>query len=90
MATVSYDSIDDEVRAHEATFHIFVQLVYVGVLHIATCLVALAIGGIEGHWATTAGVIVLATFLAAYSLVKDSKVPMALVLVLAVAVLGVL
>jgi hypothetical protein len=90
MATVPYDGIDDEVRAHEATFHQFVLLVYVGVLHIATCLVALAIGGIEGHWATTAGVIVLATLLAAYSLVRDSKVPMALVLLLALSVLGLL
>jgi hypothetical protein len=90
MATVPYDSIDDEVRAHEATFHQFVQLVYVGVLHIATTLVALAIGGIEGHWAAAAGVIVLATFLAAYSLANDSKPPMALVLLLAVSVLGLL
>jgi len=90
MATVQDSGFDDEVRAHETTFHQFVLLVYVGVMHIAACLVALAIGGVEGHWATTAVVIVLATFGAAYSLVRDSKVPMAVVLLLALAGLGLL
>jgi hypothetical protein len=80
--------VDDDLRVHEATFHKFLDLVYVGLLHAANCLVALAIGGIEGHWPTAAAIIILATFFAIYSVVKGSHWPMALVLLLALFALG--
>jgi hypothetical protein len=52
-------STNDRLAGHEATgdlieheqvFERFLSLLVVAVLHVASCLIALAIGGLEGHW----------------------------------------
>ena len=62
-------SADDRQAGHEAsdiiereqTFERFLSLLVVAVLHIASCLIALAIGGIEGHWALALVFVAFAT-----------------------------
>jgi hypothetical protein len=63
---ITVGSYTQAVDDHQQAFEAFVHLLAIGVLHIATCLVALAIGGAENHWKTTLALIVLATLAAAF------------------------
>ena len=88
MADVTYSSHDDDLRAHERTFHWFVHLAYIAVLHAGNVLVALAIGGVEGHWLTAGVFIFLASVFAVHGLSQGSKWPMAIILLLALLTLA--
>ena len=78
MADVQYAGrLHDELPLHEQQFHRFIQLVYVGVFHVANFLVALEIGGVEGHWGTTVLIMILATGAANYCLIRTVRAPMA-------------
>ena len=79
MADVPYfDRPHDEISVHEATFQRFVQLLYVGALHVANVIVALAVGGVQHQWGTAVLIMLLATAVAVYSLIRNDKAPMAI------------
>jgi hypothetical protein len=82
------DAADREVDTHERTFQFFVQLVYVGVMHIASFLVALAIGGVQGHWGAAFLVMIVATAVAIFSLARETKAAMAIVLAASLGILA--
>ncbi|HLH97156.1 MAG TPA: hypothetical protein VKW08_18755 [Xanthobacteraceae bacterium] len=82
------DHYDGSVVDHERTFRFFTHLVYVAVMHVANFLVALAIGGVQGHWGTALFIMVLATGLAATSFVRGNKLPLAILLIFSLAILG--
>lgn len=50
-----------DIVEHEKTFEGFLSVLAIGVQHIASCLVGLAIGGLEGHWLPALILIALAT-----------------------------
>jgi hypothetical protein len=83
MADVTYWDHDGELGVHERTFQRFVHLAYIAVLHAANVLVALAIGGVEGHWPTAVVFILLASVFAIHGLTRGAKWPMAIILLLA-------
>ena len=88
MADVPYWNYDDDLRVHKRTFHRFVHLAYIAVLHAANVLVALAIGGVEGHWPTAGAFIFLASVFAVHGLSRGSKWPMAFIWLLALLTLA--
>ena len=45
---------------HEATYESFLHLTVIGILNVITVVVALALGGVLGHWGATALFIILA------------------------------
>jgi hypothetical protein len=49
---------------HEQTFERFLSILVVAVQHVASCLVALIIGGVEGHWAAAMLFVAAATIAA--------------------------
>jgi apolipoprotein N-acyltransferase len=85
---VQYQSALDELHIHEASYGHFIQLVYVGAVHIANMLIALAIGGVEGHWAVALLIMFLAVGLAAISLARREKAAMAFLLLFSVIILA--
>ena len=50
-----------DVIEHEEMFERFLSILGVAVQHVASCLVALIIGGIEGHWLLAIAFVTLAT-----------------------------
>jgi hypothetical protein len=75
-------------RDHERTFAAFVQLLYVAAAHIANFLLALAVGAVEGHWGAAFFVMALATGLSITSLRTGTKLPLALLTIVALGILG--
>lgn len=59
-------SYSQDVADHQRTFEAFVRLLAIATLHVATCLVALAIGGVAGHWTATVVLVVAASAAAAF------------------------
>jgi hypothetical protein len=64
-------SATGDLVEHELTFERFLSLLVVAVLHVVTCLIALAIGGVEGHW----GPAVIFVALATAAVVPGASVP---------------
>jgi hypothetical protein len=79
----------NDLPAHEDTYNTFIQLAYVGSLHVICIVIGLAIGGTTGHWGYSIGLFLLATILAAHGLATGAKAPMAVMVVIALITLGV-
>jgi hypothetical protein len=79
---------DDQVAAHEDSYRNFIEMVYVGTLHVANFVVALAIGAVQGHWGLALFIMALATALSVYSLMTRAKVPLAGMTVFSLLALG--
>lgn len=77
-----------DLPTHVESYSLFIEIVSVGVFHVANVLVALALGGVEGHWGTAVAFIIVATGLAFYCLMARAKLPMALLLVCGLLALG--
>lgn len=55
---------------HEATYESFLHFTAIGVLNVITVVVALALGGVLGHWGAEAVFIILAVIAAIQGLVS--------------------
>lgn len=78
----------NDYPAHESTYENFLLLVAIGIAHIASICVALAIGGVKGAWLTCLAVVVVATIVAVYGLMTASKAPSYVVLALSLLALA--
>ncbi|MEA3024963.1 MAG: hypothetical protein QOF91_248 [Alphaproteobacteria bacterium] len=65
----------NDLAAHEQTYETFVHLAYVGCCHVATIVIALAIGAGTHHWGYSITLIILATIVAAHGLASGSRTP---------------
>ena len=63
----------NDYAAHESTYESFVQMVFIGTLHVASVLIGLAIGAVNGHWLVALGVFVIATFAAAQGFLSRTR-----------------
>jgi hypothetical protein len=78
----------NDLPAHEATYENFIQLAYVGCLHIANILIGLAIIGVVGQLLVGIAVMLFATLVAVHDLMTGSKAPSAVMLVLSLLALA--
>jgi len=62
---------DEDFAEHLRTFRFFLRTAAIAVIHVATCLIAVAIGGIYGRWGLSLTVAVIATFAAALGLSSE-------------------
>jgi len=77
----------NDLPAHEDSYSNFVQLAFVGSCHVICIVIGLATG-ITGHWGYAIGIMVLASILAAHGLLSGAKAPMAVMVVIALIMLG--
>lgn len=78
-----YSTADgNDYPAHEATYENFVTLVLVGIIHVVSICLGLAIGGVRDNWWAGGAIIFFATLAAAWSLMTETKVPSYVILVL--------
>ena len=73
---------------HEATYESFVHLTTIGILNVITVLVALALGGVLGHWAAQGIFIVLAVIGLFQGLVSGGRMFSAFITVLSLLTLA--
>ena len=78
----------NDLAAHEATYQNFIQLAYVGGIHVANFIIGLAIGATTGHWMISLGIFVFATIVAAHGLATGAKAPSAVMVVLSLLALA--
>ena len=75
--------------SHEGTYEAFVHMVFIGALHVASVLIGLAIGGVNGHWLVAFGVFVIATIAAIQGFISKTRAASYGALVLALLALAV-
>ena len=73
---------------HEATYEAFLHLTIVGILNVISVLVALTLGGVQGHWGATAIFVILAVIGVFQGMVSGSWVFSAAVTVLSILTLA--
>jgi hypothetical protein len=78
----------NDLAAHEDTYNTFLQIAYVGTLHVAVVVIGLAMVGTTTHWLMAIGLMILATILAVHALATGAKTPMAVMVVIALLALG--
>jgi len=78
----------NDYAEHEGTYKSFLLLATVGLAYVANICIALAIGGVKGAWLTCAGIIVVATIVAAINLALGAKSPSYVMVVLSLIVLA--
>jgi hypothetical protein len=65
----------NDLASHEATYEGFVQLTYVGAIHVANFVIGLAIGATTGHWLISLGIFIFASIVAAHGLATGARTP---------------
>jgi ATP/ADP translocase len=78
----------NDLAVHEATYRNFIQLAYVGSVHVANFVIGLAVGATTGHWMISLAIFVFATIVAAHGLATGAKVPSIVMLVLSLLALA--
>jgi hypothetical protein len=78
----------NDLAEHQATYKNFVQLAYVATLHLASVVIALAIGGTTGHWLVSLAILVFATIIAVHGLASGAREPSVVMVIISVILLG--
>ncbi len=66
---VQYATADgNDLPTHEANYDSFVQVTLVGTIYVINILIGLTLGGVQGHWISAAGVIIIGAIAAGASL----------------------
>ena len=79
----------NDYTSHEGTYQNFVHMAFIGAMHVATIVIALAIGGTTGRWFVAAGVIIVGTIAAIQGFMSRSRTASYVALVIALAALAV-
>jgi hypothetical protein len=78
----------NDYPSHENTYQNFVQMAFIGTMHVVTIVIALAIGGTTGRWFVAAGVIFVATVAAIQGFMSQSRTASYVALVLGLVALA--
>jgi Bacterial aa3 type cytochrome c oxidase subunit IV len=78
----------NDLVEHEATYRNFVQLAFVGSIHVANFVIGLAIGATTGHWMISLAIFVFATIVAAHGLATGAKTPSIVMVILSLLALA--
>jgi Bacterial aa3 type cytochrome c oxidase subunit IV len=78
----------NDLAEHQASYRNFIQLAYVGTLHLANIVIGLAIGGTTGHWLVSLAIFVFASIIAVHGLASGARLPSAVMVIISVLALG--
>src|ERR1700685_2546640 len=67
----------NDYPAHEQTYETFVHIAAIGVCHVISILLGLAIGAILGHWVVMLGIFIVASLVAIHGLSTGARAPSA-------------
>src|SRR5436190_8111399 len=88
-ATEDYATAEgNDLPAHEAGYERFVHLVFIGCAHVASVVIGLAIGAVEGHWLVAFAIFVVATVLAVHGFLTGARGPSACMVVVSLLALA--
>lgn len=80
--TVEYATAEgNDYPAHENTYESFLNFTVVGILHVVTICLGLAVGGVMGHWYWAALIFVLGAIGAAPGYITGARTPVYVVTV---------
>lgn len=78
----------NDYASHESTYEAFVHMAFIGILHVASVLIGLAIGAVTGHWLVAFGIFVIATVAAILGFVSKTRTASYVALVLSLVALA--
>ena len=78
----------NDLPTHEAMYDRFVHLVVVGGGHVASIVLALAIGGVADHWLLAFAIIVLASGVAIHGFATGARLPTGVMVVISLLALA--
>ena len=87
-ATATGQDVAADMVAHEATYERFVQLAFVGTLHVVNIVLGLAVGAVAGHWGIAFLIFIVATVLAGHGLAANAKTPLVVMTILSLLALA--
>lgn len=79
----------NDLAAHEQTYDNFLHIATVGACHVASIVIALAIGGGTHRWGYSVMLLVLATLVASHGLLTGSRTPSFVMVVISLLTLAV-
>lgn len=65
----------NDLPAHEDTYERFVHLAFVGSCHVASIVIALAIGAVAHHWFFAFVILIAATLVALHGFMSGARTP---------------
>lgn len=65
----------NDYPAHESTYDQFINFTAVGIVHIVTILIGLAVGGVMGHWFWAAFIFVVGAIVSIPGYVGGARTP---------------
>lgn len=78
----------NDLSAHEGMYERFVHLALIGSAHVASVVLGLAIGGVNGHWLVAFAVFAVATIVAFHGFLSGARMPSIVMVIVAVVLLG--
>jgi len=63
----------NDYPTHEATYSAFIHLAFIGAVHVASVLIGLAIGAVNGNWLVAFGIFVIATVAAIQGFMSGTR-----------------
>lgn len=63
----------NDYASHESTYEAFVHMVFIGTLHVASVVIGLAIGAVNGHWFVAFGIFAIATIAAIQGFISKTR-----------------
>ena len=65
----------NDLPAHVATYDRFIHMTLVGSCHVASVVIALAIGAVAHHWLAAFAILILATLVAVHGFMSGARAP---------------
>jgi hypothetical protein len=78
----------NDVPAHVEMYDRFVHLAFVGCCHVASIVIALAIGAVAHHWFFAFVVLIVATLVAVHGFMSGARTPSLVMVVISLIVLA--
>lgn len=78
----------NDYPAHEQTYESFVKYAFDGTIHVINLMLALAVGGVMGHWLTSIPVFLIAILGLVVALGSGSKTPSYVAFILSFLIFG--
>jgi len=78
----------NDLPAHVETYERFVHLAFVGCTHVASIVIALAIGAVAHHWFYAFVILIVATLVALHGFMSGARAPSLVMVIISLATLA--
>jgi hypothetical protein len=78
----------NDLPAHVETYDRFIHMTLVGSCHVASVVIALAIGAVAHHWLAAIAILIIATLVAVHGFMSGARTPSMVMVVISLLTLA--